>query len=257
MTEREFLDALTKTPEDNHLRLVFADWLEENGDPRGELLRLLHTLTQAVEVPDRDRLEERLRSLVASGVPAVGPFFTNSLGMKFAWIPAGTFLMGSPPEEEKRDDRENQHRVTLTKGFYLGIHPVAQGARRAVWQNNPSHEEGDDFPMEKVSWEDCQEFLRQLRARDSRAYRVPTEAEWEYACRAGTTAPFHFGKECNGKEANCNGGYPYRTDAPGPYLPSDCTTCTATSVNDAPTSTALTRTRRRPTPRALKQETSV
>src|SRR5277367_703608 len=98
--EAAFTRAMQERPEDNALRLIFADWLEERGDPRGELIRLLHTLTQAVEVPARDKLEEHLRSLVAGGVQPVGPFFTNSIGMKFAWIPARTFLMGSPAQEE-------------------------------------------------------------------------------------------------------------------------------------------------------------
>ena len=100
--EGSFMQAMQKDPGDNTLRLIFADWLEERGDARGELIRLLHTLTQSIEVTDRDQLEERLRSLLASGVKPVGPFFTNSIGMKFAWIPAGTFTMGSPAEEEGR-----------------------------------------------------------------------------------------------------------------------------------------------------------
>src|ERR1700723_1242999 len=112
MSEAAFLAAMADHPDDNQRRLVFADWLEEKGDPRGELLRLLHTLTQSVEVPNRNRLEDRLRSLVERGVPPVGPFFTNSIGMTFAWIPAGTFLMGSQPEEKDRIDNETQHPVT-------------------------------------------------------------------------------------------------------------------------------------------------
>src|SRR5208283_5459050 len=99
--EAAFTRAMQENPEDTTLRLIFADWLEEQGDPRGELIRLLHTLTKQVDVPDRSKHEERLRSLVAAGVKPVGPFWTNSFGMKFAWIPAGTFLMGSPETEEK------------------------------------------------------------------------------------------------------------------------------------------------------------
>src|SRR5208282_3780120 len=99
MHDATILQAMQEHPEDANLRLVFADWLEERGDKRSELIRLLHTLTQAVEVPDRGKLEDRLRSLLAAGVQPVGPFFTNSVGMKFAWVPAGTFLMGSPANE--------------------------------------------------------------------------------------------------------------------------------------------------------------
>jgi uncharacterized protein (TIGR02996 family) len=219
MTDEDaFQAAICARPDDDHLRLVYADWLQERGDPRGELIRLLHTLTQAVEVPERDRLEDRLRGLVAAGVQAVGPFFTNSIGMKFAWIPAGVFLMGSPPEEVGREDDETQHAVTLTRGFYLGIHAVTQAAWRAVMNSEPSRFVGDELPVDSVSWDDCQEFLRRLSARGSRAYRLPTEAEWEYACRAGTTTPFHFGMSCNGKQVNCDGGIPYGTSRPGPYL---------------------------------------
>src|SRR5208283_3089851 len=120
-----------------------------------ELVRLLHTLTQSVDVPDRNRLEDRLRSLLAVEVQPVGPFFTNSVGMKFAWISAGTFLMGSPPDEEDRSKDEIQHKVTLSNGYYLSIHPVTQ----AAWR-------GDDLPVERVSWDDCQEFLRQMSGAD-------------------------------------------------------------------------------------------
>jgi uncharacterized protein (TIGR02996 family) len=217
--ETAFQSAMSARPDDNHLRLVYADWLDERGDPRGELLRLLHTLTQSIEVPDRDRLEDRLRALVAAGVPAVGPFFTNSIGMKFAWIPAGTFLMGSPPEEVGRSDDEIQYPVTLTRGFYLGTHPVTQSSWQAVMGNNPSQFRGDDLPVEQVAWEDSWEFLRKLSVREGHTYRLPTEEEWEFACRAGTTTPFHFGNECNGKQANCDGSeQPYGTDKKGPSL---------------------------------------
>jgi uncharacterized protein (TIGR02996 family) len=100
--EAAFLHAMQERPDDNLLRLAFADWLEERGDQRSELIRLLHVLTQAIEVPYRSKLEDRLRNLLTSGVQPVGPFWTNSVGMQFAWIPAGTFLMGSPECEEGR-----------------------------------------------------------------------------------------------------------------------------------------------------------
>jgi sulfatase modifying factor 1 len=209
--EAAFLQAMQENPEDTALRLVFADWLEERGDPRGELVRLLHTLTQAVKVRGRKKLEDRLQALLASGVQPVGPFWTNSIGMKFAWIPAGTFLMGSPVNEEKRGrgDIELQHRVTLSMGFYLAVHPVTQASWREVMGTSPSQSQGDDLPVEQVSWWDCQEFLENLSEKDSHAYRLPTEAEWEYACRAGTTTPFFFGETISTDRANYNGKRPY------------------------------------------------
>jgi uncharacterized protein (TIGR02996 family) len=200
--EQAFLQAMQENPEDTSLRLVFADWLEERDDPRGELIRLLHTLTQSVAVPDRCKLEARLRSLVSAGVQPVGPFFTNSLGMTFAWIPAGTFLMGRSESEGRSTLEIPQHKVTLTRGFYLAIYPVTQACWEAVMGNNPSRTKSKKRPVEGVSWHDCQKFLRKLSKRDGPAYRLPTEAEWEYACRAGTTSPFYFGETISTDQAN-------------------------------------------------------
>ena len=215
--EQSFIQAMQASPEDSSLRLVFADWLEERGDPRGELIRLLHTLTQAIDVPDRNNLEDRLRSLLESGVKPIGPFWTNSIGMKFAWIPSGTFLMGSPEDEEGRQENETEHEVTLTQGYWLAIHPVSQVCWREVMGNNPSQFQGDDLPVEQVSWEDCQEFLQQLSEGDGHPYRFPTEAEWEYACRAGTTTPFYFGETISTDQANCCGNNVYGNDKKGVY----------------------------------------
>jgi formylglycine-generating enzyme required for sulfatase activity/tRNA A-37 threonylcarbamoyl transferase component Bud32 len=118
---------------------------------------------------------------------------TNSLGMKFVWCPPGTFLMGSPPGEVGRLGRETQHRVTLTKGFYLGAYEVTQAQWRAVMGNDPSYFQGDDRPVEQVNWYDCQDFCRKLGEQDGKRYRLPTEAEWEYACRAGSTRVYWSG----------------------------------------------------------------
>jgi formylglycine-generating enzyme required for sulfatase activity len=139
-----------------------------------------------------------------------GQVTTNSLGMKFAWIPPGTFQMGSPPGEEDRREEETQHPVKLTRGFYLGVNEVSQGQWRAVMGNNNSSEfKGDERPVEKVSWDECQEFCRKLSEKDGKRYRLPTEAEWEYACRAGTTTPFHLGETISTDEANYDGNYTY------------------------------------------------
>ena len=147
--------------------------------------------------------------------------FTNSIGMKFAWIPPGSFLMGSPQEEIDRQrygSEETQHKVTLTKGFYMGVYTVTQEQYEAVVGENPSKFKGEkNLPVEMVSWDDCQNFVKKLREKDKKPYRLPTEAEWEYACRAGTTTPFHFGETISTDQANYIGGYVYGKGKKGVY----------------------------------------
>src|SRR5262245_8869259 len=136
---------------------------------------------------------------------------TNSIGMTLVLIPAGEFLMGSPDSEMAApEDEKPQHLVRITRPFYLGIHQVTQGQYRAVTGANPSYfecEGSDDLPVEMVSWEDAAAFCNALSALEGLApyydpvawtclggegYRLPTEAEWEYAARAGSTARFSF-----------------------------------------------------------------
>jgi len=144
---------------------------------------------------------------------AIPAQFRNNLGMKFIWIPPGSFTMGSPLEEIGRGKKwdgqridETPHKVTLAKGFYMGEYTVTQEQWQEVMGNNPSHFKGEkDLPVEMVSWDDCQEFIRKLREKDKKPYRLPFEAEWEYACRAGTTKPFHFGETISTDQANYNG----------------------------------------------------
>jgi formylglycine-generating enzyme required for sulfatase activity len=136
-----------------------------------------------------------------------GVKITNSLGMEFAYIPPGTFMMGSaisPSEVEKRyggrarwyKDEHPQHRVTLMSGFYMQTTEVTQSQWKAVMGSNPSKFKGDNRPVEKVSWNDVQEFIQKLNQREgSNKYRLPTEAEWEYAARAGSTTRFSFGDD--------------------------------------------------------------
>jgi len=204
--EDAFLQAILHAPNDTSLRLVFADWLEERGDPRSELLRLLHALTQSVDVSQRKQMEERLRSLLASGVRPVGPFVTNSIGMKFALIPPGTFMMGSPNSEAEREDDETEHKVTLTNGFFMGVYTVTQEEWEAIMGTNPSSfRDKRNLPVENVSWDECQRFIKKLREQEKHQYRLPTEAEWEYCCRAGTTTPFFFGETIFTDQANYSG----------------------------------------------------
>ena len=114
--------------------------------------------------------------------------------------------MGSPKEEEKRQPNETQHKVTLTKGFYMGVHTVTQEQWKEITGNNPSKFKGEkNLPVEQVSWNDCQKFIEKLREKDKKPYRLPTEAEWEYACRAGTKTPFSFGETISIDQANYSG----------------------------------------------------
>jgi len=121
-------------------------------------------------------------------------------GMAFVWIPPGTFTVGSPPDEEGREPweaKETQHEVTLTLGFEIMESPVTQAQWKAVMGNNPSYFtpllSRGNLPVEQVSWEDAQSFCSKLSELDLEyAYRLPTEAEWEYACRAGTFGPFNI-----------------------------------------------------------------
>jgi sulfatase modifying factor 1 len=146
------------------------------------------------------------------------PAVTNSIGMKFVWIPPGNFVMGSPKDEKLRQDNETQHKVTLTKGFYMGVHTVTQEQYETVMGKNPSFFKGEkNLPVETVSWDDCQEFIKKLRDKDKNPYRLPTEAEWEYACRAGTTMPFHFGETISTDQANYNGNFTFREGKKGKY----------------------------------------
>jgi formylglycine-generating enzyme required for sulfatase activity len=117
--------------------------------------------------------------------------------MTFIFVSPGTFTMGSPEDEQGRYDNEIQHQVTLEKGFYLQATEVTQGQWTAVMGNNPSFctNCGDDCPVEQVSWNDVQQFIWRLnQIGEAYKYRLPTEAEWEYACRAGSTAAFASGE---------------------------------------------------------------
>ena len=113
---------------------------------------------------------------------------------RFRHIEAGTFSMGSPKDEEGRSDDETLHQVTLSQAFWMADTACTQAFWQAVMGNNPSHFKGDQNPVEQVSWEDAQRFIQKLKQQVSGlSLRLPTEAEWEYACRAGTTSAFRFG----------------------------------------------------------------
>ncbi|MGD8562147.1 MAG: formylglycine-generating enzyme family protein [Desulfarculaceae bacterium] len=128
---------------------------------------------------------------------------TNALGMEFVLIPAGSFLMGSPTGEPGRNEDETQHQVTISKPFYMQTTEVT---RRQWWQVMGRSFFGGrrgrpDMPVARVSWKEVKEFIQKLNQRGQGVYRLPTEAEWEYACRAGTTTAYSFGQKITCSQA--------------------------------------------------------
>ncbi|WP_300452853.1 formylglycine-generating enzyme family protein [Accumulibacter sp.] len=164
--------------------------------------------------PPRDGQEGRWTSEAPLGVDGYGLFGEIEFGgvrQRFRWIVAGRFLMGSPADEPQRRRDEVQHEVTLSEGFWLADTACTQALWQAVWGGNPSRFRDDPRqPVENVSWEDAQGFVAELNRRVAGlSARLPSEAEWEYACRAGTTTPFSFGANIAPEQVNYHGEYPY------------------------------------------------
>jgi len=180
-----------------------------------------------------------LRVTEKSGVAPSGKRMVEpAAGMAFRYIPAGEFEMGSPKSEPGRDDDERQHRVRITRGYWMGETEVTQGQYRALTGKNPSEFKrcGDDCPVEQVSWYDAVRYANALSRKaglvpcyeisgntvgfkglDCEGYRLPTEAEWEYGARAGTTGPFWTGRCLGTDRANYDGNYPLEGCSKGKY----------------------------------------
>ncbi len=159
------------------------------------------------ETARRTALEtERIRSewkAETSKMALADPVFADKLGMAFAWVPPGSFRMGSPITEPGRSNDELPHPVTLTTGFWMQTTEVTQDQWKAVTGTEPPDFRGGRFPVATVSWDDCQAFLRRLNDLDpGKNYRLPTEAEWEYACRAGAATKYYTGENMKVTEAN-------------------------------------------------------
>jgi uncharacterized protein (TIGR02996 family) len=176
-----------------------------------------------------DYADEVLAAYAAARTRPDGSRLVNSIGMELVRIPAGTFLMGSPRDEAGRNTDEWLRRpVTLTRPFYLGAYAVTQRQFETVMGDNPSdfgpgRGGGPNHPVEGVSWHRAVEFCRRLSALPAekaagRVYRLPTEAEWEHACRAGTTTPFHCGHTLSPADATFDGNYPYEKSPRGNFL---------------------------------------
>ena len=198
-------------------------------------------------------VEEQRRAIAfEEGLPKKRTFDLGyGVNLELVLIPSGKFMMGSPGFEGERDDDETQHEVTISKPFYLGKYPITlahwqrfvtatsykseaetSGGTRIYngsefvldpnrnWKN-PGFKQEANHPVVCVSWNDVQQFhgwLNSLGLKNASTFQSPSEAQWEYACRAGTTTPYHFGNQLNGTQANCDGNVPYGTDKKGPYL---------------------------------------
>ena len=137
--------------------------------------------------------------------------YIEEIEVRFRWIPPGEFMMGSPPDEpERSDDESPQHRVRFVQGFWLAETACTQALWQAVMGENPSRFKGEENPVERVSWNDVKQFIERIDTQyPELELRLPSESEWEYACRAGTDTPFWFGSELTTDKANYNGDFPY------------------------------------------------
>jgi formylglycine-generating enzyme required for sulfatase activity len=145
-------------------------------------------------------------------------FTYKGVRQDFRWIEPGTFLMGSPAYEPERDEDEIQHEVTLSQGFWLADTCVTQALWEAVTGDNPSGLQGANRPIDNVSWENAQAFITRMNEMKAELRLcLPTEAQWEYACRGGTTGPFSFGDRISPADVNYTGNYPYHNGRKGEY----------------------------------------
>lgn len=132
----------------------------------------------------------------------------KALPLRMVQIPAGEFLMGSPPTEAQREEKEGPQRAIQVPSFYMGAFAITQQQFESIMGKNPSYftddegKDGANLPVEQVAWQDADDFCKKLSKQTGRTYRLPSEAEWEYACRAGTTTPFCFGETLTTEIAN-------------------------------------------------------
>ncbi|MEH1825670.1 MAG: SUMF1/EgtB/PvdO family nonheme iron enzyme [Nostoc sp.] len=133
----------------------------------------------------------------------------NGITLEMVQIPGGSFMMGSPEKEAERDQDESPQHQVKVPGFFMGKYALTQAQYQAIMGSNPSNFKGEKRPVEQVTWDEAVEFCKKLSQKTGKTYRLPSEAEWEYACRAGTTTPFYFGETITTDLVNYNGNDPY------------------------------------------------
>lgn len=148
-------------------------------------------------------------------------FFAEELGngitLEMVKTPGGSFKMGSPETEMYRGSGESPQHTVNVPSFFMGKFVVTQAQYQQLMGNNPASFKGEKRPVENVTWNDAVEFCAELSKQTGRTYCLPSEAEWEYACRAGTTTPFYFGETITSALANYNASYVYQSESKGKY----------------------------------------
>ena len=194
------LDLIIGALQDESIKLKFAAYsllkYQKQPNIKGQFHNYLPTFNFDVITVDAEGKENSRRRHYAHFFPEE---LGKGVGLEMVYIPGGTFMMGSPETAKERNENESpQHQVTVP-AFYAGKYPITQAQWQAVMGNNPSNFKGEELPVECVSWYDAVEFCGKLSQQTKKKYRLLSEAEWEYACRAGTTTPFHFGETitCN------------------------------------------------------------
>jgi formylglycine-generating enzyme required for sulfatase activity len=211
-----------KSPIDKGFELILSKLLAKDIQQRyqsaDEVLRDFQRQSTPIFIPtlkrfDFDTVTVNARGNITNRQRHQAQFISEDLGsgaiLDMVAIPGGSFVMGSPSTEAERDNDEGpQHNVNISP-FFMGKYEVTQAQYEAVMGNNPSDFKGAKRPVENVNWDEAVEFCRKLTQKTGKTYRLPSEAEWEYACRAGTTTPFHFGDTITPDLVNYNSIYPY------------------------------------------------
>ncbi len=180
--------------------IQWIDWYVEEDKER--LLEAIRVTLESKATIIPDAIETKIEETRNNIIIPISNLPQNAKPLELILIPAGTFMMGSPDNEKDRDDGEGpQHKVTISNDFYLGKYPVTQAQWEAVMGNNPSHFKGNpNHPVKCISWHYCQKFIDRLNGMGIGKFRLPTEAEWEYACRGGTTTRFYWGDDLDYKD---------------------------------------------------------
>lgn len=214
---RERYQSATEVLEDlNSLKPKIATTILEIPQPQLPRVQTHNTSLQTFEF---DVVTVDARGIEITRKRHSANFFVEDLGngviLEMVSIPGGTFMMGSPNNQGKANERP-QHQVTVP-GFFMGKYEITQAQYQAIMGKNPSNFRGVNQPVENLSWNDAVRFCKKLSEKTRRRYRLPSEAEWEYACRAGTTTPFYFGETITSDLANYDGNYTYASGSKGLY----------------------------------------